>query len=191
MAMIYKIITACLILIFTFPIVLHAVIAQESITQADTTQPNAPEELNYWDNGAVSEIMVYDPEEDLHIKKYYTKDGELERVEKYNKYGNRVEESFYDAKGRLRLSVDGWAARRSKYIERKLFQETFYGEDGKPIERKTYNEDGRLIARQYMTDGTMDPDEKLATEPLAGKQYVTFYDSNGNVEAARFINTEQ
>lgn len=184
-----KLIAALFILtvFYFFP---AGLLPQEPIESSDSSELNKPEELNYWDNGVVSEVMIYDPEKDLHIKKYYTKEGELERIEKYNKYGLRVEESFYDAKGRLRLGVDGWAARRSKYIERKLFQETFYAEDGKPIERKTYNEDGRIVARQYINDGTMDPDEKLATEPLAGKQYVMFYDPNGNVEAARFINTE-
>lgn len=146
-------------------------------------------EVGRWENGALKETVVNDPDRNETIRNFYDMQGALERVEKYDSAGNRVEVSLYDANGNLREGIDGWAAKRWRYIEGKLFQETTYGTDGKPRTRRTFNEYGRLIARQYMTDEDADPDDVIRKEPAYGSQAVIVYGPRGKVEkATRVVN---
>jgi len=147
-------------------------------------------EVSRWDNGAIKETVVNDPEYNITIRNFYEQGGTLERVEKYDSLGNKIEVSLYDANGNLREGLDGWAAKRWRYIDGKIFQETNYGTDGKPKDRRTYSESGRLIARQYMTNGEMDPDDVIRKEPAYGTQAVIVYGPSGKVERATNVVNE-
>jgi hypothetical protein len=146
-------------------------------------------EVSRWDNGALRETVVNDADRNITIRNFYNQDGTLERVEKYDSGGNKIEVSLYDANGDLREGVDGWAAKRWRYIDGKIFQETTYGTDGKPRDRRTFNEYGKLVARQYMTDGEADPDDVIRKEPAYGRQAVIVYGPKGKIErATTFVN---
>lgn len=155
---------------------------------ADTAEPEVTE-VSRWDSGAIRQTVVFNPENNTTVRNSYNADGTTERIEKYNSNGNKFETSFYDANGNLREGIDGWAAKRTRFIDGKIFQETTYGSDGKPKERKTFDEFGRLIARQFLNDGDSDPEDTLRKEPAYGKHVAIFYNSNGQVErAANIIN---
>jgi antitoxin component YwqK of YwqJK toxin-antitoxin module len=145
--------------------------------------------VNRWDNGAIRQTVVFNPETNITVRNSYNPDGTTERIEKYDSFGNKFETSFYDASGNLRESIDGWAAKRVRFIGGKVFQETTYGSDGKPKERKTFDEFGRLIARQFLNSGSSDPEDILRKEPAYGQHVAIFYNSNGQVEqAANIVN---
>ncbi|MCX5680651.1 MAG: hypothetical protein NTZ95_08470 [Candidatus Omnitrophica bacterium] len=146
-------------------------------------------EVSRWDSGAIKETVVYDPEYSITIRNFYEQGGSLERVEKYDSLGNKIEISLYDANGNLREGLDGWAAKRWRYIDGKVFQETTYGTDGKPRTRRTFSESGKLVARQYMSDGESEPDDIIRKEPAYGTQAVIVYGPGGKVErAANVVN---
>lgn len=146
-------------------------------------------EVSRWDSGAIKETVVNDPEYNITIRNFYEQGGTLERVEKYDSLGNKIEISLYDASGNLREGLDGWAAMRWRYIDGKVFQETTYGIDGKPRSRRTFSESGRLVARQYMTDGEGEPDDVIRKEPAYGTQAVIVYGPSGKIErAANVVN---
>ena len=155
---------------------------------AETAEPEVTE-VSRWDNGAIRQTVVFNPENNTTVRNFYNADGTTERIEKYDSNGNKFETSFYDANGNLREGIDGWAAKRTRFIDRKIFQETTYGSDGKPKDRKTFDEFGRLIARQFLNDGNSDPEDTLRKEPAYGKHVAIFYNSNGQVEqAANIVN---
>jgi len=147
-------------------------------------------EVSRWDNGAIKETVVYDPDYGITIRNFYEQGGTLERVEKYDSRGNKIEISLYDASGNLREGLDGWAAKRWRYVDDKIFQETTYGTDGKPMARRTFSESGRLIARQYMTDGEVEPDDVIRKEPAYGTQAVIVYGPGGKIERATKVVNE-
>jgi len=146
-------------------------------------------EVTRWDSGAIRQTVVFNPENNTTVRNSYNADGTTERIEKYDSKGNKLETSLYDAIGNLREGIDGWAAKRTRFIDGKIFQETTYGADGKPKERKTFDEFGRLIARQFLNAGDSDPEDILRKEPAYGKHVAIFYNSNGQVEqSANIIN---
>lgn len=169
-------------------IVLIAIITSASCICA--AQDSEVTEVSRWDNGAIKETVVYDPEYGITIRNFYHQSGSLERVEKYDSFGNKIEISLYDANGNLREGLDGWAAKRWRYIDNKVFQETTYGTDGRPKARRTFSESGRLVARQYMTDGEGDPDDVIRKEPAYGTQAVIVYGPGGKVERATNVVNE-
>lgn len=147
-------------------------------------------EVSHWDNGAIKETVVNDPQYNITIRNFYDQTGFIERVEKYDSLGNKIEISLYDANGNLREGIDGWAAKRWRYIDGRVFQETTYGTDGRPRDRRTFNEFGRLVARQYMTDGEVDPDDVIRREPAYGTQAVIVYGPGGKIERATNVVNE-
>lgn len=165
-------------------------LAHPLISGAVTGQNAEVTEVTRWDNGAIKETVVSDPDLGLTIRNFYDQQGALERVEKYDIRGNKVEISLYDAIGNLREGIDGWAAKRWRYIDGKIFQETTYGTDGKPKDRRTFNEYGKLVARQYMTDGDGDPDDIIRKEPAYGRQAVLVYGPGGKIERATNVVNE-
>ena len=106
----------------------------------------------------------------------------MERIERYDKHGNKIEEALYNEKGNLETGIDGWAAKRWRYEGNVMMAETSYGEDGTAIERKQYNESGDLIAKQYVDNGDIDPYEESNTDLLFGHRTDTYYKPDGSVE---------
>ena len=85
----------------------------------------------------------------LKAKGFCRHDGSVEKIERYDTAGNKTEEAIYDGSSRLKTGIDGWAARRWWYHDSILRSQISYDENGKAIERKQYDESGRLVARQY------------------------------------------
>ncbi len=169
--------------------VLVIIIIVSGIQCVHAAQGTEVTEVTRWENGAIKETVVNDPEFNITIRNFYDQTGSLERVEKYDSLGNKIEISLYDANGNLREGIDGWAAKRWRYIDGKVFQETNYGIDGKPKDRRTFNEYGKLVARQYMSDGEGDPDDVIRKEPAYGTQAVIVYGPGGKIErAANVVN---
>jgi hypothetical protein len=168
-----------------------AIVATASLCVLVFARAAEPEvtEVTRWDSGAIRQTVVFNPENNTTVRNSYNVDGTTERIEKYDSNGNKFETSLYDALGNLREGIDGWAAKRSRFIDGKIFQETTYDSEGKPKERKTFDIFGRLIARQFLNDGNSDPEDILRKEPAYGKHVAIFYNSNGQVEqAANIIN---
>ena len=148
----------------------------------------ALKESIYWDNGKIKEYRVYDSEGRIRAKSLHRGDGTLERIERYDIYGHKMEVSLYDGNDRLKTGIDGWAAMRWKYDnDGKLVGETSYDEEGKAIERRIFSESGRLLARMLMDDGKNDDYARLRAEPVYGRHLVTFYNPDGSVEGAAVV----
>lgn len=143
------------------------------------------DEFDYWEGTKTIRVCRrYDSEGRLRQKVSYWSDGSTpQQDEKYDLEGNTVEKIHYNSSGKMQTNVDGWAAMRAKYNDKKPVVESFYGEDGKIVARKIYNESGRLVARQMMGDQDFDPYEQFEAQPVMGER-VLYYDRSGQLKGA-------
>jgi antitoxin component YwqK of YwqJK toxin-antitoxin module len=134
-------------------------------------------EYEYWDNGNIRKCAIYDTNGHLKAKAHCRReDGSLEKMEKYDRYGNKIEEAYYDDKGNLRTGVDGWAAKRWWYDETQLVSQITYNASGASMERKHYSDGGKLIARQYLDkeNDTFGPYESASMAIFLGPQNTAY-----------------
>lgn len=129
-------------------------------------------QYEHWDNGAIKSCTLLDTSGLLKAKAFCRYDGTVEKVQKYDPDGHKIEEAFYDEKGKLRTGIDGWAAMRWWYNGSNLESQISYDETGTPIERRVYSESGRLILRQYRHDIDFNPYEAANMAALLGPQNV-------------------
>jgi hypothetical protein len=129
-------------------------------------------QYEHWDSGTIKSCSLFDANGELKAKAYCRHDGTVEKVEKFNRVGKRIEEAFYDEKGKLRTGIDGWAAMRWVYNDAHLESQISYDETGMPLERRVYSESGRLIMRQYRHDIEFNPYEDASMAMLLGPQNV-------------------
>jgi len=129
-------------------------------------------QYEHWDNGTIKSCALFDTNGVLKAKSFCRHDGTVEKVEKYDPAGNKIEEAFYDEKGKLRTGIDGWAAMRWWYEDSRLESQISYDETGTPMERRVYNESGRLVMRQYRHDIDFNPYEAANMAMLLGPQNV-------------------
>jgi antitoxin component YwqK of YwqJK toxin-antitoxin module len=127
-------------------------------------------DYKYWDDGKVRGADIYDNNGRLRAKTFVRSDGSVEKLEKYDTYGNKVEMAYYDEKGRLRSGIDGWAATRWYYEGSRLVAEMSFDEDGNPLERRTYSESGRLTARFYRNADDLNPYKEASMASVLGDQ---------------------
>ncbi len=133
--------------------------------------------IEYWKTGKVRQCDVYDVNGYLKAKVYCRGDGTIEKIERFNMIGKRVEEALYDGRGKLKTGIDGWAAIRWIYSGPMLLYEIAYDETGKPMEMKMYSESGKLIARRYRDDVNFNPYEQASMYMMLGGQSAAFYDT--------------
>jgi len=133
--------------------------------------------FQFWKTGKVRQCGVYDVNGYLKAFVFCYSDGTIEKIERFNMLGKRIEEAIYDGHGRLKTGIDGWAAIRWIYSGPILLYEIAYDETGKPMEMKMYSESGRLIARRYRDDVNFDPYEQASMYMLLGGQSAAFYDT--------------
>lgn len=131
-------------------------------------------QFEYWENGKIKQCTVYDVEGHLKSKAFCRSDGTVEKMEKFDPYGNKIEEALYDQKGRLKLGVDGWAAIRWWYEGPQLVSQILYDEDGIPLERKQYSESGKLVLRQYRDELDLNPYEGAQMYMMLGGRNVPY-----------------
>ncbi len=129
-------------------------------------------QYEHWDNGTIKSCTLFDTNGVLKAKAFCRNDGTVEKVEKYDPSSNKIEESFYDEKGKLKTGIDGWAAMRWWYDGPHLQSQISYDETGIPMERRVYGESGRLIFRQYRHDIDFNPYEAANMAALLGPQNV-------------------
>jgi hypothetical protein len=141
------------------------------------------DEFDYWEGTkTVRACRRYDSDGHLREKIFYWKDGvTLQQDEKYDVEGNAVEKIHYNTEGKMQANIDGWAAMRARYKDKKPMVESFYGEDGKIVARKIYNESGRMVVRQMMGDRDFDPYEQFEAQPIMGER-VLYYDRSGQLK---------
>lgn len=140
---------------------------------------NSLKQFEHWDNGAIRMCTMYDTKGHLKAKAYCRYDGTVEKVERYDPDGNKIEEAFYDDKGRLRSGLDGWAAMRWWYQDSRLRSQVSYDELGKPIERKQYDASGRLVLRQYKEKlDDMVPYEAANMALMLGGRNMRYFEDN-------------
>ena len=143
------------------------------------------DEFDYWEGVRTARACRrYDSDGRLRQKIFYWKDGVTpQQDEKYDLEGNMVEKVHYNSDGKMQANVDGWAAMRARYKDRKPTVESFYGEDGKLVARKIYNDSGRLVMRQMVGDRDFDPYEQFDAQPMMGER-VLYYDRSGRLKGA-------
>jgi hypothetical protein len=134
--------------------------------------------FEYWDNGKVRKCTVYDVYGYLKTKAFCRYDGTVEKIEKYDKAGNKTEEALYNSKGELREGIDGWAAMKWRYDGAQLVAEVAFDENGNPIERKFYSESGKLLFRQYRDDDRFNPYESASMALMLGGCNVPYKESD-------------
>lgn len=127
-------------------------------------------QYEHWDNGTIKSCTLFDTNGILKAKAYCRNDGTVEKVEKFDPAGNKLEEAFYDERGKLKTGIDGWAAMRWWYGDSHLESQISYDEAGMPMERRVYSESGRLVLRQYRHDIDFNPYEAANMAALLGPQ---------------------
>jgi len=129
-------------------------------------------QFEYWDNHKIRTCTEYDVSGYLKGKAFCRYDGTVEKVEKFDRQGDRIEEALYDQKGKLKRGIDGWAAMKWWYEDSRLQSSVSYDEEGLPLERRYYSESGRLVLRQYRDDIDFPPYEAANMAILLGPQNV-------------------
>jgi hypothetical protein len=164
-----------------------------SFGSADDEPAGYTKSYEYWPDGRLKLCDVRDPDDRLIGRVFYASDGAVERLQKFDRRGNKIEESLYDSNGHLAANVDNWAAKRWWYDDdSQLRAQIAYNSAGKAIERKYYSEGGKLIARDYMADDRLDDEEIYRTIPPAvGKEIVTFYNPDGTVRARAQLDSKK
>ncbi|MDD3904906.1 MAG: hypothetical protein PHS46_00055 [Candidatus Omnitrophica bacterium] len=125
-----------------------------------------------WNNGTIRSCTLFDTNGLMKAKSFCRNDGTVEKVEKYDPSGNKIEEAFYDERGKLKTGIDGWSAMRWWYNGSHLESQISYDETGTPMERRIYSESGRLVQRQYRHDIDFNPYEEANMAMLLGPQNV-------------------
>lgn len=132
-------------------------------------------QFDYWDNGKIRQCTMYDTDGRLNRKAFCRHDdGTVEKIEKFDRFGNKTEEAFYDQKGLLKTGIDGWAAMRWFYNEYQLVSQISYDESGIPLERKQYSESGKLVLRQYRDELDLNPYEGAQMHMMLGPYNVPY-----------------
>ena len=111
----------------------------------------------------------------LKGKLYYASDGSVEKVERFDESGNKVESALYDPLGAMKAGPDGWAAMRWWYKDSILRMQMSYDENGGPIERLFYSEGGKLIMRLYRNDESANPNINAVMFSFLGSNNVPYY----------------
>ena len=125
-------------------------------------------QYEYWNNGRVRNCTVYDRQGFLKGKAFCRTDGIVEKTEKYDRMGNKVEEAIFDARGKLVAGIDGWAATRWQYDGSRLVAQVTYDEFGRPLEFKQYSQGGNLLARQSMDSENINQYEEAYMAAMLG-----------------------
>ena len=145
-------------------------------------------EVSYWPNGNIKEDKRYDDNGVMRRQGFFREDGTIEHLKKFDALGNVTDEINYSSSGRLMENGDGWAAMTFEYKNGNMISESYYGDDGHLYERKLYDNEGGLLAKQYVGDGKIDPDEEYNPYPVLNKQQDNMYfDDDGRPEATTSV----
>jgi len=164
-------------LLFVFyPVMSGAVDVGPKDLGVPSSERQLTEESDYWPDGHVRVSRRYDSTGDLVEVDYYRENGTLQQSEVYGKYGHKVKECYYTSSGKLKENADGWAMMTWKYDNGNLIEQSYYDDDGKVTERKEYNKEGDLIAKNYYGNTDPDPAEEYEPEPDLAGETITYSD---------------
>ena len=134
-------------------------------------------DYEYRADGTPWRCTVYDAMSGkLKGRVHYASDGEVDKVERYDELGNKVEAAFYDANGALRTGATGWAAMRWWYQGKVCRLQIAYDEQGRQMERLFFSESGKLLGRHYRDDEDVNHAINAAMFKLLGPNNVAYYD---------------
>lgn len=126
-------------------------------------------EYEYWADGKVRGCRVYDKDGRLRARAFCRPDGSVEKIEKYDTAGNKIQEGHFDPKGKLSAGLDGWAVMRWEYDgESHMRTQMSFDELGRPLERKLFSAGGRMIMRQVRESDKLDPYEEAQMAMFLG-----------------------
>jgi len=134
-------------------------------------------QFEHWDNGNIRLCTVYDVNGYMKAKGFCRYDGTVEKIERYDMYGNKIEEALFDQRGKLKTGIDGWAAMRWWYDGYTLVSQISYDESGRPLDRRQYSQSGRLIFRHYRDDADFNPYEEANMAMMLGAANMAYYDN--------------
>lgn len=118
-------------------------------------------EYSYWPDGKVRGCTVYDTSGRLKARSYCRNDGTVEKIEKFDDRGNRVQEGLFDHKGNLRSGLDGWAVMKWEYdADSHVRSQISFDELGRPLERRLFSPGGKMIFRQVRDSEKLNPYEE-------------------------------
>lgn len=130
---------------------------------------DALKEYEYWADGKVRGCKVYDTDGHLRTRSFCRPDGSVEKVEKYDMAGNKVQEGHFDPKGNLAAGLDGWAVMKWEYDnDSHMRSQMSFDEMGRPIERKLYSEGGKMVMRQFRDSEKLNPYEEAQMAMFLG-----------------------
>ena len=144
------------------PLLISAVLCQALVAGPAAAEGTVEglRDYKYWDDGKTRGCDIYDKTGHLRARSFNRTDGTVEKIEKFDLSGNRVEEVLYDGNSKMRTGIDGWAAKRWWYDGSRLVSEMSYDEEGHPLSRRLYNEGGNLVAAQFANDANINPYEE-------------------------------
>lgn len=118
-------------------------------------------EYEYWADGKVKGCKVYDTNGRLKARSYCRADGTVEKIDKYDEFGNRNQEGRFDQKGSLKANLDGWAIMRWEYDgQGRVRAQVSFDEMGRPLERRLFSESGKMVLRQVRDSDKLNPYEE-------------------------------
>lgn len=118
-------------------------------------------EYEYWPDGKVKGCKVYDAQGHLRAISYSRADGTVEKIDKYDARGNKIQEGRFDQKGNLKATLDGWAIMRWEYDEQgNVRAQIAFDELGRPLERRLFSESGKMVLRQVRDSDKLNPYEE-------------------------------
>jgi hypothetical protein len=130
---------------------------------------DALKEYEYWADGKVRGCKVYDTDGRLRTRSFCRPDGSVEKIEKYDMAGNKVQEGHFDPRGNLTAGLDGWAVMKWEYDnDLHVRSQMSFDEMGRPIERKLYSEGGKMVMRQFRDSDNLNTFEEAQMAMFLG-----------------------
>ena len=130
---------------------------------------DALKEYEYWADGKIRGCKVYDSSGRIRTRSFCRPDGSVEKIEKYDNIGNKIQEGHFDPKGNLASGIDGWAVMKWEYdSESRMRAQMSFDELGRPIERKLFSEGGKMVMRQIRDSDKLDPYEEAQMAMFLG-----------------------
>lgn len=151
-------------------------------------QSKSSPDCDYWKNGKPRECRKYDSQGNRIALGYFRTDGTLEKKERFNEDGQKIQESYYDENGHLTNNpVDNWAAMRWQYDLGRLVAETFYNDQGRPTQRNIYDGAGNLMDKQFFGKERLLPSEEFNPLLSFGEESEEFFDQEGAFEGGSTV----
>ena len=155
---------------------------------ADQPDPSSHCDCDFWKIGKPRECSRYDAQGNKAAVGYFRPNGTLEKKERFNQDGQKIQEGYYDESGHLANSpVDDWAAMTWVYDQGRLAAESFYDDQGRLTQRNLYDGAGNLIDKQFFGKERLLPSEEFNPLLNFGEESEEFFDQEGGFESGSTV----